>query len=98
MGVSRSSYRGCLLGMAVGTASLAVFGSIFNAVYLIPKFSQLFGLPLDTIIGMGTKVNPAITSLSTLVLFAVVPFNIVKGALVSFITLLLYKRVERLLK
>ena len=32
---------------------------------------------------------------ATLVLFAVVPFNIVKGVLVSVLTMLLYKRVEK---
>lgn len=86
-----------IIGLAVGTACMTVFGSAFNAVYLLPKFAQLYGMPLDAIIGMGTAVNPSITSVSTLVLFAVVPFNILKGILVSVITLLLYKRVERLL-
>ena len=55
----------------------------------------MYGLPLDAIIAMGTAVNASITSLSTLVLFAVVPFNIVKGVLVSILTMLLYKRVEK---
>jgi len=94
----KKTKKAAIWGMVLGTAIMTVFGSMFNAFFLIPKYVQLYGLPLETIIGMGTKVNPAITSLSTLVLFAVVPFNIVKGALVSFITLLLYKRVERLLK
>ena len=47
---------------------------------------------------MGTEINPAITSVNTLVLFAVVPFNLVKGVLVSAITFLLYKHIERLLR
>ena len=84
-------------GMALGTVCMTIFGSLFNAVYLLPKFAQLFGMPLDAIIGMGTQVNGAINSVSTLVLFAVVPFNLVKGVLVSIITYLLYKRVEKLL-
>lgn len=93
----KRSKKTAIWGMVVGTAIMTVFGSMFNAFFLIPKYVDLFGLPLDTIVGMGTAVNPAITSLSTLVLFAVVPFNIVKGVIVSFITRLLYKRVERLL-
>ena len=84
-------------GMISGTLIMTVFGSAFNAIYLLPKFSQLFGMPLEQIVSMGTAVNPAITSVSTLVLFAVVPFNILKGVVVSLLTLLLYKRVERLL-
>ena len=85
-------------GMVLGSLVMTIFGSFFNAVYLLPKFAQLYGMPLDAIIGMGTTINQSITSVSTLVLFAVVPFNLLKGVLVSVITLLLYKRVERLLR
>ena len=83
--------------MAVGTLIMTVFGSAFNAIYLLPKFSELFGLPLDTIVGMGTAVNGAINSVSTLVLFAVVPFNLLKGIVVSALTFLLYKRISPIL-
>jgi len=93
----KKSKRFALIGLAAGTLVMTVFGSFFNAVYLLPKFSELYGIPLEAIIAMGTDVNPGITSVSTLVLFAVVPFNILKGALVSVLTFLLYKRVEKAL-
>ena len=76
---------------------MTVFGSMFNAYYLIPKFAQLFGMPLEAIVGMGTAINPSVTGVGTLVMFCVVPFNLLKGVLVSVITYLLYKRVEKLL-
>ena len=74
---------------------LTIFGSLFNAVYLLPKFSQLYGLPLDAIVGMGSKINGSITSLSSFVLLAVAPLNLIKGATISVLTLLLYKKVAR---
>lgn len=89
--------RTALVGMAVGTLVLTVFGSFFNAVYLLPKFAELYGLPLETIISMGTDVNGAITDTATLVLFAVVPFNLLKGAVVSALTFVLYKRISPIL-
>lgn len=92
------SKKGALVGMAVGAGVMTVFGSLFNAVYLLPTFAELYGLPLETLIAMGTAVNKAINSVSTMVLFAVVPFNLVKGIIVTVLTFLLYKRVERLLK
>ena len=95
---ARPSRRSALVGMAVGTAALTAFGSFFNAFYLIPKFAELYGLPLETIVAMGTKVNSGITSLSTLVLFAVVPFNLLKGIVVSAVTYLLYKRISPILR
>lgn len=90
------SKKGAVLALSVGTFVMTVFGSLFNAWFLIPRFAVMYGLPLEAIIGLGTQVNRAITSLSTLVLFAVVPFNLLKGVLVSLLTFLLYKRVEKL--
>lgn len=86
-----------LIGMAIGTLILTIFGSIFNGLYLIPKFAQLYGMPLEAIVAMGTKVNAAITNVSTLVVFAVVPFNLLKGIVVSALTFLLYKRISPIL-
>ena len=94
---ARPGKKTALIGMVVGTLIMTVFGSAFNAIYLLPKFSELFGLPLDTIVGMGTAVNGAINSVSTLVLFAVVPFNLLKGIVVSALTFLLYKRISPIL-
>ena len=93
----KKSKASAIVGLIAGTLTMTVFGSLFNAVYLLPKFSALFGMPMEAIIAMGTAVNGGITSVSTLVLFAVVPFNILKGCVVSVLTFLLYKRVETVL-
>ena len=92
--IKRKRYT-ALAGLGVGTFVLTVFGSAFNAVYLLPKFSQLFGLPLDTIITMGSAINSNINSVSTFVLLAVAPLNLIKGLAISVLTLLLYKRIAR---
>ena len=84
-----------IAGLVTGTLFLTVFGSAFNAVYLLPKFAQLYQLPLDTIVAMGTKVNEGIHSVSTFVLLAVAPLNLIKGVTISILTMLLYKRVAR---
>ena len=89
------SKHSAVIGLVLGTISMAVLGSAFNAIYLLPKFSQLFELPLDAIIGMGAKIHGSIHSVSTFVLFCVAPLNVVKGVMVSVLTMLLYKRVAR---
>ena len=86
-----------LFGLSVGTLSMTIFGSAFNALYLIPKFAQLFHMELEKIIAMGTAVNSHITSVWTLVFYAVIPFNLVKGMAVSLLTFLLYKRISPLM-
>ena len=92
---AHKSKHSAIIGLVLGTISMSVLGSAFNAVYLLPKFSQLFGLPLDSIIGMGAKIHGSINSVSTFVLLCVAPLNVVKGAMVSVLTMLLYKRVAR---
>ena len=74
---------------------LTVFGSAFNAIYLLPKFAELYGTPLEAIVGMGSEINGAVNSVSTFVLLCVAPLNLIKGVAVSLLTLLLYKRVAR---
>lgn len=90
--------KGALAGAITGTITLTVFGSAFNAIYLIPTFADLYGLPLETLVGMGTAVNPSIKDVNTLVLFAVVPLNIIKGVAVSVVTMFIYKPLSVIIK
>ena len=84
-----------ILGLITGTVVLTVFGSTLNAVYLLPKFAQLYGITLDSIIASGALINGGIHSVSTFVLLAVAPLNLIKGVAISVLTMLLYKRVAR---
>ena len=90
----KSKYS-AVLGLILGTLVMTILGTAFNAVYLLPKFSQLFGLEMDAIIGMGAKINGSVTNVATFVMICVAPLNLVKGTVVSVLTLLLYKRVAR---
>lgn len=86
--------KGALLGMAVGTGMMVIVGCVINAYVLLPVYAKAFQMPLDALIGMGTAVNPNITGLSTFVIFAVAPFNLLKGVLVSLIVLAIYKKIS----
>ena len=90
----RRTRGGAIVGLLSGTLIMTVFGSLFNAVYLLPAFAEMFHMPLEAIVDMGTQINSGISSLSTFVLFAVAPLNLVKGLVVSVLTMLLYKRVQ----
>ncbi len=87
--------KGAVIGMVLGTLSMAVLGSAFNALYLVPRFAELYELPLEVIIAMGTKIWPGVQNIWTFVLMCVAPLNLVKGTMVSVLTLLLYKRVAK---
>ena len=89
------SRRCAVVGLVLGTAAMTVFGSLFNAIYLIPKFAQLYGMPVDSIVAMGSVIFPAVDSVPKLALLCVAPLNLLKGAMVSILTLLLYRHIEK---
>ena len=90
--------KSALAGMAVGTVFMTVIGCILNAYVLLPVYAKAFEMPIDSLVAMGTAVNHSSTSLSTFVIFAVAPFNLLKGVLVSFIVFLIYKKISPIFK
>ena len=90
--------KGAFMGMAAGTVCMTVLGCFLNAYILLPVYVNAFELPIDSLIQMGTKVNQSITGLATFVIFAVAPFNLLKGVLVSVIVLLIYKKISPIFK
>lgn len=94
----KKTRKGAMIGMAAGTALMVVIGCLINAYVMLPAYSAAFGLPIDALVQMGTAVNPSITSLSTFVIFAVAPFNLLKAVLVSLIVLLIYKKISPIFK
>ena len=89
--------NGAVAGMAAGTVSMTVIGCVLNAYILLPVYAKAFEMPLDALISMGTEVNGAITGLTTFVLLAVAPFNLLKGLLVSLVVFVVYKKIRQVL-
>jgi len=92
------SKKNAVVAMIVGTVVMTVFGCFLNAYVLLPTYAAAFGMPIDAIIGMGSAINGNITNVMTFVILAVAPFNILKGIVVSVITLLIYKHISPILK
>lgn len=84
--------KGAAIGMVAGTVSMALVGAVLNALVMLPFYSNF--MPLESILQAGAAINPAISSVWTFVFLAVAPFNLIKGALVSLITTLIYKRIS----
>jgi riboflavin transporter len=89
--------KNAILGMVVGTLILTVVGGLLNYYLLLPVYSKVFGAPVQAFVDMGNALNPYIVDLKTLILYAVVPFNMLKGIIVSAITVLVYKRISPIL-
>ena len=90
--------KGMFSGMALGIVCLVLLGSVVNYFVLLPVYSMVYGQPLEAFIAMGNALNPAIVDLKTFIVFAVAPFNLLKGVIISGLTALLYNRVGKYLE
>ena len=90
--------KGAIKGMVIGSLVNVVVCAFMNYFVMLPVYAYFFGLPIDTLVAMGTAVNPYINSLLGLILLAVVPFNIIKDILTALIVTFSYKKVSPILK
>ena len=92
------TFRNAIKGLVVGVLAMTIAISFANYYVMIPFYSKAYGLPLEKIIAMSTAVNKYIVDLKSLIIFGVVPFNLLKGLVTSILTVLLYKRISPILK
>lgn len=93
----KKTFRSALFGLAVSSILMAIVGTVLNLYLLVPFYARV-GLPMEAIIEACRSVNPNIADLKTLVLYGIMPFNLVKAIFVSALTLISYKKISRLLK
>lgn len=90
--------KNAVIGLIVGVVCMAAASCILNGALLLPAYGKAFGMPTEAFVEMGAAIIPAVSNIYTFCLFCVVPFNLLKGIVVSVVTLLLYKHISRLLK
>ncbi|HBF76359.1 MAG TPA: ECF transporter S component, partial [Clostridiaceae bacterium] len=56
-----------------------------NYYIFIPLYSK-FLFPASAMIEAASKINPGVKDISTYILYAIMPFNLIKGVVVSIIT------------
>lgn len=88
---SKSAKR-MLLGFVVGTVLLIVGGVAINYFLTLPMYITLyFGGEESALYGMASAMVPAIQDMKSLLLLGFVPFNLVKGILMSVATHYVWK-------
>ena len=87
-----------IIGLVCGTLCMSVAGAFVNAYLLLPAYGKAFGMPIEAFVEMGAAIHSSVDSLFKFCLLLVTPFNLVKGAIISLLTLLMYKRISVLLK
>lgn len=90
--------KGAMLALSVATVVVSIVYVFLNAYIMLPMYASVYGMPIDTIVDMGHAVNPWVHDTMTLMIFAVLPFNLLKHGVTSLLTYLLYKRVGNALR
>ena len=83
---------GAMIGLGLGTLSMGVIGVLTNKYMLIPFFTKV--MPIEAIIEVSSAINPLIGSIDGYLFFGALPFNLLKGVILTAITLLLYKKLS----
>ena len=92
----RKTRKNALIGCLAGSLTMGVVAALTNYFILLPLF-QAF-MPLDQMIAAFAEFIPVIHSKVDIALLNALPMNILKGAVISLITMLLYKRLSPVLK
>lgn len=74
-----------VIGLIVGTLAMTVILSILNYFVILPLY------------GMIMNLSDIVKNVKVIIVSGIIPFNIIKGAVVSAVFLLLYKRLKKVL-
>ncbi|MDY0235035.1 MAG: ECF transporter S component [Gudongella sp.] len=93
----KRTFARAIVGLVAGTIVMTIVISLANYYVMFPFYAKLFGLPIDTLVEMGTSINKNIVDMKTMIIYAIVPFNLLKGTILTAITILIYKKVSPIL-
>jgi riboflavin transporter FmnP len=86
-----------LKGMILGALCQTAAAVLLNWLVMIPFYQNAYQLPMEAIIGFAAKVLPFVKTEAGFYFLACAPFNLLKAAVVSLITFVIYKPLSPLL-
>lgn len=92
------SRKGALIGSVMGAFIMALISIFTNYFIVYPAFSVLYGLSMDTILGMYKALLSSVDNLFEALIIFNLPFNLAKGILDAAICFIIYKKISPILK
>lgn len=83
----KKTLKNAIFSLTIGIILMSALATLSNYYVIFP----LYGLPMETFAPTMEKLNPLVSNVPTFILFSIVPFNIIKGALNATILGILYK-------
>uniref|UniRef100_A0A7C5Z7X9 Riboflavin transporter n=1 Tax=Caldicellulosiruptor owensensis TaxID=55205 RepID=A0A7C5Z7X9_9FIRM len=90
--------KGAAVALIISTIAFSVWAGLLNYFVLLPLYEKALKFPISDIVKIAAKVNGLVTDKFTLILFSIIPFNLVKGTVISVVTFVLYKRLSKIVK
>jgi len=102
---SNKSIRTAVIGLVAGSASMVVVAALMNYFVIIPLYVRIFAeqfgndleKSLQSIVEWSAQENSGIVDLKTLILYGIIPFNVIKVIVISILTFVTYKKVSPIL-
>ncbi|HHZ03056.1 MAG TPA: ECF transporter S component [Tissierellia bacterium] len=91
------NFKNALIGLIVGIIAMTAIMAIANYYFIFPLYAKVFGIPLEKLVEMGAAITNKVVDFKTLIIYTVVPFNLLKGVLTALITIIIYKRLSPIL-
>ena len=86
-----------ILAFVLSVIAMALAGALVNYYIMIPFYVSVMHLPEAAIVSMMAKIVPRIDSLGSLIAWATVPFNLLKGAVLCVLSYPLFRALDRML-
>lgn len=89
----KKNFKGAILGLSVSLVFHVICAALFNYFILIPFYTNVLGK--EMVLSLCSMI-PAIKDLKgTLILYGIIPFNVLRDIIIIIVTLILYKRLHR---
>ncbi len=91
------SKKQAIVSLVLATLAMTIIAVLANLYILLPLYANVLGFTTEAVVALTGKVNPMVHTKMDFVLFAIAPFNVVKGIIVSIVTFAIYKNISKYL-
>lgn len=93
----KKTKKTAFIGIAAGTLLMCIVAGITNYYIFLPLYEKVLHVPVAAMISAARVINPRVNNLNSFIVWVTIPFNLMKGILISVITMAVYKKVSPIL-
>lgn len=86
-----------IIGLSIGVVAMSLVAGILNYSVFLPLYAKLYNTDMNGLLKFISGGNAKLQDIKILIFTAIIPFNLIKGVVVSLVTMLLYKKVSPIL-